>query len=100
MIYVTIGDNVESIVTVDGTNCVLLDMNESVKEVKNDLKEVKDDGKELKQGLKEFRDEVQLGLRDMQTAVATQPSKKSKLSLLLMFKYSLLKFNCSFAVFK
>ena len=95
MFRVTYGDTNESIVTVCGTNYLLLEMEENVKEMKIDLKEIKDDGKELNQEVIDFRGEVKHELRgikdNLQAAAAAGASKWVKLFLPLMLDYSLVK---------
>ena len=89
------GDTNDLRVTGYGTNYLLLEMEENVKEMKIDLKEVKDDGKELKQEVRDFRGEVKHELRgiknNLQAAAVAGPSKWLKLFLHLMLDYSLIK---------
>ena len=90
MFTFTYGNTNDLRVTVYGTNYLLLEMEENVKEVNIDLKEVKDDGKELKQEVRHFRGEVKHELRgikdNLQAAAAAGPSK---LFLHLVLDYSL-----------
>ena len=89
------GDTVESILTVYGTNYLLLEMEENVKEMKIDRKEVNDDSTELKKVVRDLRGEEKNELGgikgNLQAAASAETSKWLKLFLPLMIKYSLAK---------
>ena len=88
MFRFTYGDINESIVTVNGTIYLLLELEQNVKEMKGDLKEIKDDGKELKQEVRDLRGEVNhelKGIKDnLQAVAASEPGKWLRQFLLLM----------------
>ena len=81
--------------TVYGTNYLLLEMEENVKEMKIDRKEVKDDSTELKKVVRDLRGEEKNELGgikgNLQAASSAETSKWLKLFLPLMLKYSLSK---------